>query len=247
MKLQDVNPDFKFVVFDIETIPNLSLTSYEHEIATAKMQKVKEKFGDDYNSYLSLNSPFCRVAAICWLIVRPDSTMLESDILGAPAIYGGGVADDDEEEKKLVGAFLTEFSALGDRCNIYVSFNGLNFDQPILMDRFLKYDLIKNTQIPRFSNGKPFQFDNPIQKLMTGPVDKWGADAHMDLCKVMRMQYSLDLLCRFFGIVSPKDGCDGGAVFQLYKEGKLTEIVSYCKGDVWATAQCMVKCLQRFW
>lgn len=43
---------------------------------------------------------------------------------------------------------------------------------------------------------------------------------------------SLDTLCSFFGLDTPKDEMDGSMVFKYYQEGKIEEIAKYCNKDV---------------
>ena len=53
---------------------------------------------------------------------------------------------------------------------------------------------------------------------------------------------SLKLLCGVFGIPTPKDDIDGSEVGRTYwEEGYLERIHIYCRKDVVATAQLLVK------
>ncbi len=46
---------------------------------------------------------------------------------------------------------------------------------------------------------------------------------------------SLDLVCNFLSIPTPKDGIDGSQVQQFHDDGRDDEIRDYCKRDVEAT------------
>ncbi|MGA2669411.1 MAG: ribonuclease H-like domain-containing protein [Ignavibacteria bacterium] len=108
--------------------------------------------------------------------------------------------------------------------NLFVTFNGREFDCPFVMLRSLYYRI------------------KPTVNLMKGS-DFTFKDYHIDLLKEFtfnthsgrgaRRKFSLDFYCRTFGIPSPKkDGVTGDLVDGLYKEKKFQEIADYCIGDV---------------
>lgn len=49
---------------------------------------------------------------------------------------------------------------------------------------------------------------------------------------------SLDKLCKVLGIDSPKGEVNGSMVAQLYRDGEIEKIASYCKRDVEAVREC---------
>lgn len=49
---------------------------------------------------------------------------------------------------------------------------------------------------------------------------------------------SLDKLCKVLGIDSPKGEVNGSMVAQLYRDGEIEKIASYCKADVIAVREC---------
>jgi hypothetical protein len=49
---------------------------------------------------------------------------------------------------------------------------------------------------------------------------------------------SLDNLCAALGVQSPKGDIDGSKVWQAYKDGRVSEIATYCGRDVMATLDC---------
>lgn len=122
----------------------------------------------------------------------------------------------------------------GRNYNIFVTFNGREFDCPFIMLRSIFYRL------------KP-----PIN-LMLG--SDWNfREYHIDLLKGFtffthsgrgaRRKFSLDFYCQKFGIKSPKcDGITGDMVNKLYLEKKYQEIADYCIADV--IAECE---LFKFW
>lgn len=75
----------------------------------------------------------------------------------------------------------------------------------------------------------------------------WEMDHFIDLFEAYKYLSfsgagSLDLICNFLGITSPKDeGIDGSQVQKFYDEGKEAEILEYCKRDVKATMDVFKK------
>ena len=103
-----------------------------------------------------------------------------------------------------------------------VSFNGRQYDGPILM--------IRSAQL-----GVP-----PTRNLL-GP--RYSIAQHCDLMDVFgfmgtwRERYSLDYWCRRFDVESPKGSIDGSQVARYYRQGRIEEIGEYCLRDVRATAE----------
>ena len=119
---------------------------------------------------------------------------------------------------------LERFWDIVDRKNPrLVSYNGRNYDGPILMIRsaMLGVKPSKNLCGPRFSS----------------------LETHTDLLEILtfygswRERYSLEYWCRRFDIESPKGSVDGSQVARYYREGRIEEIGEYCLRDVRATAQ----------
>jgi DNA polymerase elongation subunit (family B) len=104
----------------------------------------------------------------------------------------------------------------------FVTFNGRAFDCPFLLVRSALLG-IKPTR-----NLMPYRFE---------------AKQHCDLMEQLTFygatrKYTLDFLCKAFGIRSPKvAGITGAEVGRLFAEGKRRELAEYCLEDVRATAQ----------
>ena len=118
--------------------------------------------------------------------------------------------------------------------NLFVTFNGRDFDCPFIMLRSIFYKI------------------RPSLNLMKGS-DYTFRDYHIDLLKELtffthsgrgaRRKFTLDFYCQKFGIHSPKsDGITGEMVGQLAAEKRFQELADYCIGDVKAENE-----LFRFW
>ncbi|MFN0242232.1 MAG: ribonuclease H-like domain-containing protein [Planctomycetota bacterium] len=103
-----------------------------------------------------------------------------------------------------------------------VSFNGRDYDGPMLMIRSAQLGVRPSRQMV------PKRYD---------------MSEHCDLVEVFnfmgatRDRYSLEYWCRRFDIESPKGSIDGSQVARVYREGRIDDIGEYCLRDVRATAQ----------
>ena len=122
-------------------------------------------------------------------------------------------------------AFLEEFWKTMTRFDRFVTFNGRGFDCPWMMLRSAVHGL------------------RPSKNLMGY---RYSVRPHVDLLEVLTFfgaggsaarKFNLDFFCKAFGIASPKEqGMDGYSVGPYYREGRLSEIMHYCRRDVEATA-----------
>lgn len=101
-------------------------------------------------------------------------------------------------------------------------YNIKGFDLPFIVKRAIKYGITIPEQIKAY-NKKPREFDNII-----------------DLQEIWKHIWysacSLDVLCNFLWITSPKDfWIDWSQVQEFYDNKKEKEIIDYCKRDVEAT------------
>lgn len=256
MKLDKSNENLHFVVFDIETVPD-DLSPDMMELArdkflrknpgksfelTAGMSQsclVKE---EDFVTYLSIHPAFNRIVCISAMLVKIDDPSIYSSFRVCKEQTFCG-----EDEKGIVKDFLNFISRWDNEC-VYVSFHGIGFDVPVILAKAIKYGFDVGVNVPRFCVTNKYQFDNPNQNLQNpGWGSKWDApQSHLDLCKVMNYDFSLDLLCRFLGVPSSKTNCDGSQVHELFKSGKFKEIGEYCAGDVLSTVGCLHKVLLRY-
>ena len=117
--------------------------------------------------------------------------------------------------------------------NLYVTFNGREFDCPFLMLRSLILGI------------------KPSENLMRGS-DFTFKDYHVDLMKELtfnrhsptgaRRKFSLDFYCKQLGIESPKvNGVQGDKVNEIYTNKQYKTLADYCMGDVIATTELFKK------
>ncbi|XGA08785.1 MAG: 3'-5' exonuclease [Wolbachia endosymbiont of Xenopsylla cheopis] len=222
------------VVFDIETIPDISacdgliggidgdvlqkreaLTQYHLEITDGK------------NPFL--RQPFHKVVVISFLfadIIRSGG--YETFVLRE--IRSGGKLDSSEEE--LVQGFFEYISKIKPRL---VSFNGRTFDLPVLKYRAMKYGVQAEYL---YKSGD--KWNNYMQR--------YSVDWHCDLLEALSdfgasARIKMNEVCSILGLPG-KIGTDGGQVTSLYDSGKIQEIRDYCETDVVNTYLIYLKLMQ---
>jgi predicted PolB exonuclease-like 3'-5' exonuclease len=206
-----------WLIFDIESVPDgllLAQVKYaykdmnpEKAIALARKQAV-DTTGRDFVPY-SYQYP----VAICYGLVDSSYKLLELGHFGTyPDPHGPGA---------YVRSIVHEFWKLvADKKPRFVTFNGRGFDIPLLELMAFKYGI----QIPEHYK------------------DKYGAryrfgDSHIDLQEFLtnygasRLAGGLELASKLLGR-SGKMGIHGDQVYDMYKSGRTSEIISYCLSDV---------------
>lgn len=120
---------------------------------------------------------------------------------------------------------LREFWEGAEAYDKFVSFNGRSFDVPFLNHRSLVYGI------------------KPSKNLLEGRYPSQQKTCrHVDLMDVftfygaMSRRPSLHLLCRAYGIASPKELLDGSEIQGTFAEGQGEEIANYNQADLLATA-----------
>jgi predicted PolB exonuclease-like 3'-5' exonuclease len=214
-------------VFDIETIPDteaaknlLDLSGNNEEEIRQALTDYHLKITDGKNSFI--RQPFQKVVAISFLqadIIR-DGNGCERYVLNE--IRSGGDLNSSEEarEENLVKGF---FSYLKKQPPRIVSFNGKNFDLPVLKYRAIKYGI---TAPWLYKMGDKWNNYN----------QKYSLDWHCDLIDAFSdfgasARVKMNELCAVFGLPG-KLGIDGSMVTQYYDNKKLQEIRDYCETDV---------------
>lgn len=143
----------------------------------------------------------------------------------------------DSEEREELGAFvlksktseadiLREFWEGARLYQKFVSFNGRVFDAPFLVHRSLKHHLAptKNLLEGRY----------PAQQKTCRHIDLMD---EFTFYGALRSRPSLHLLCRTYGISSPKNTVSAADVERLFREGNTRAIAVYNSGDLLAVRE----------
>ncbi len=124
-----------------------------------------------------------------------------------------------DDERKVMEEFdrwLESVSLKGYLHDFYVcGHNVIGYDAPILYLRACKYDLHFVKQL-----------------IPTKPYDERWMDTMRMAAPMLRSEYiSMDVLLKFFNL-GDKGDIDGSMVYDMFLEGKLNEIATYCQEDV---------------
>ncbi len=210
-------------VFDIETIPDLKAARNLLDMKNASSAEVREAIikyhldlTDQKNSFL--RQPFHQVVAISFLeaeIVRDFSGQEFYKIID---IRSGG--DLEALEADLIKGF---FSHLKKNFSRLVSFNGKNFDLPVL-----KYAAMKNDIEAAWLYKSGDKWNNYNQR--------YSLDWHCDLADAFSdfgssARVKMNELCAAFNLPG-KIGVDGSMVEEFFNQNRLAEIRNYCETDV---------------
>lgn len=210
-------------VFDIETIPDLSsarnlldLPNATNDELHAAITKYHLDLTDQKNSFL--RQPFHQVITISFLearIIRDHSGQEFYEIVD---LRSGG--DLSSLEGDLVRGF---FSHLKKNLSRLVSFNGKNFDLPVL-----KYAAMKHEVEAGWLYKLGDKWNNYSQR--------YSLDWHCDLADAFSdfgasARVKMNELCACLGLPG-KLGVDGSMVMDFFYSGRLKEIRDYCETDV---------------
>jgi predicted PolB exonuclease-like 3'-5' exonuclease len=128
------------------------------------------------------------------------------------------IAEQEYGEERLVREFWSRVDRFP---GCLVTFNGRQFDLPVLELQALRYGCV----VPRYFGGDPSY------------RQRFKVDKHFDLHEFLtnfgafRIRGGFDLLLRSIGLPG-KGSVDGSRVQQMWQEGRLAEIHAYCRRDV---------------
>ncbi len=203
------------LVFDIETVPDVSLGRRlyglaglpDSEVAKAMLTRRRQQVGDEF-----LPPMLHRIVAISCLLRSRDGLKLWS------------LGDVAAGEGELVERF---FDGIERFTPVLVSWNGSGFDLPVLQYRALR----AGVQAPRYwetgDEDTAFRFNNYLSRY------HW---RHIDLMDVLsgfqgRGRASLADMAALLGLPG-KLGFDGSQVWETWLAGDIVRIRRYCETDV---------------
>ncbi len=203
-------------IFDCETIPDADLVKSQFNIDGDAREVSKKAFElqevKTGSSFLPI--AFHQVVAIS-AVMADDYGVFQK----VSTIQGN-------DEREMIENFLNFIDKHNPKL---VSFNGRNFDMPMLMVRAMKYNL-----------SCPAYFDKDNKMLNKSKWDnyryRFTDKFHVDLMDHISefgavRGLKLDTLCTMMGIPGKFD-VSGDQVFSLYHDGEIEKIKEYCESDV---------------
>ncbi len=205
----------KTMVFDIETVGKKfeELDEVEQDYLLNNLERATED-KEEAKKKTGLYSIFGKVCAIGAFNPGSQKGMVlligDKDLVPEKENYTYKIF---KEEKDL----LAEFWNIAKEYELFVTYNGDNFDFPYLIIR----SGINRVKVP---------FE----------VKKWGSDKFIDLFNRIKQShgYKLEILCKAFGIENPKEaGVHGGDVNELFDKKDFQRIADYVARDAYSTSQ----------
>ena len=197
-------------VFDCETIPDIDLVKQNYEITQDDNILICEEafFAQEEKTGSSfLPVPFHQVVTISAVIADDYGNFVK-------------VGTFKGNEERIISDF---FKFIENKKPKLISFNGRNFDLPMLFIRALKYNL-----------SVPAYFDNSNK--WENYRSRYSENFHIDLIEVLGSYgavrgLKLDVIAQMAGLPGKFD-VHGDEVYKLYFDGEIKKIEEYCESDV---------------
>ena len=214
---------YSFVYVDIETLPDLSMSMEDREkLARAKVPKnikdpakiaarVKTLMGTDGPWHRTgFNPTGCFVYTISFAVGDGKIYTCQENYEDAGDMVDLADCPYRMLEQMLIKRFQAKLSEVLATYEFhYVAHNGLDFDFPILRLRGV-----------RSMPSRRYADTHTDTMLLAQGTAKGGSG------------YSLEALCRFFGLGGKADGMHGSKVYQAWTEGRHPEVARYCARDI---------------
>ncbi len=212
-------------IFDCETIPDLALTKAYFQLDGSPLEITERAFElqEERSGSSFLPLPFHQVVAISAVIC---------DDFGR---YKKVSSIEGDNEATMIRNFLNFIEKHNPKL---VSFNGRNFDMPMLLIRAMKYNLTCSAYFEtdnralnksKWDNYR-YRYSDRFHVDLMDHISEFGATRGLNL----------NLLCAMMGIPGKFD-VSGDEVHRLYYENKLEEIQEYCESDVLNTYWLYIK------
>lgn len=212
------------IFFDIETVSEF--IEIERNLSIQELVTQKEKIVENYKKYSKLKDLHGD-----GLNFMPEYNKILTITVGVKTAEGIKVENLKGSEKEQIQKFFEiADKKYKDGLPSFCGHNIKNFDLPFIIKRALHHGIKIPDRLKAYWK-KPREMDYFI-----------------DLFEVYKYlsfsgKGSLDLICNFLDIPTPKEGIDGSQVQEYHDQGKDEEILEYCKRDVEATIKVYEKFL----
>ncbi len=216
----------KTIIFDIETISiDFSILDGVSQSYLMKWAKTEEEV-EKVKQQMALWAPTNKIVAIGMLSVESEkgAVYYQTEEKEVQDFEENNVKYSSGTEKEILAKFWQVIS----HCNRFVTFNGRNFDCPVVMLR----SAIQKVKVTK--NLVPYRYSTDIHIDLLEQLTFYGASR----------KFNLDIFCKSFGIKSPKaEGITGHDVKPMFEAKEYKKIAKYCAGDLFATRELYLRWL----
>lgn len=216
-KVKSMKNEGYICIFDCESIPDATLIrktlgfqGSDEEISLQALEWQKEQSGNEF-----LPLPYHQIVSICAVIANSFGTFIKVNKI------------EGENEAAMINNFFAFIEKYEPKL---VSFNGKNYDMPLLVLRALKYGIkagiYLDTTSDKWNNYKTRFSENKHCDLF----ESFGSFRGMNL----------DLLCALSDLPGKYEIC-GEQVLQLYYKNEIEKIHEYCESDTLNTYMLFLK------
>jgi hypothetical protein len=191
------------IVWDIETVPDLSAFARANDLVGRTEAEIREELGSKFPKHI-----FHSIVCIGALVAHRESSHWKVDAIGAPHVG-------ERTEKALIQAFVDRIAELKPQL---VTFNGNSFDLPVLRYRAM----INEVAAPGLSTRPYFNRYSEDALDLCDVLASFSPGARA----------TLDEVSRVMGFRGKPDGIDGSEVESYFLQGCIKEIANYCETDI---------------
>jgi predicted PolB exonuclease-like 3'-5' exonuclease len=195
--------DQTVIVWDLETVPDLSAAARMLDLGTAPEAEVREALGSSFPKH-----PLHQIVCIGALVASRKPEGWRVDALGAP--HTG-----ERPEAELIKAFADRIGQLHPQM---VTWNGHAFDLPVVRYRAMVNRVAaEGLQVRQYFH----RFTDDAIDL----CDVLGS-------YVPGVKIKLDEVTKILGLPGKPQGIDGSKVEEMVRAGQIEEVARYCESDV---------------
>ena len=196
-------PEQSVIVWDLETVPDLSAAARMLDLGMATETEVRKALGPSFPKH-----PLHKIVCIGALVASRQPEGWRVDALGAP--HTG-----ERSEADLIKAFAERIGQLRPQM---ITWNGHSFDLPVLRYRAMVNRVsAEGLQVRQYFH----RFTDDALDL----CDVLGS-------YVPGVKVKLDEVTKILGLAGKPEGIDGSKVEEMVRAGKMEEVARYCESDV---------------
>jgi 3'-5' exonuclease len=196
-------PEQSIIVWDLETIPDLSAAARMLDMSNAAEADVRQALGEGFPKH-----PLHKIVCIGALVASRQPEGWRMEALGAPHVG-------ERPEAELIKAFAERVGQLRPQM---ITWNGHSFDLPVLRYRAM---------VNRVS-AEGLQVRQYFHRYTEDALDLCDVLGSY----VPGVKVKLDEVTKILGLPGKPEGIDGSRVEEMVLGGQIEEVARYCESDV---------------